>query len=256
MMPTISPRRTPAASASTGMPVRSTLPSTSGPDARTGMSKVGMLPDMGGDWVGPPPVLGVKVSSERKRTVPAARRLMATPLTMWSTPKVTVARACSRPPRAPPMRAATSAASGPQRHPAKPAPQTPSIIMPSRPMLTTPARSLIRPPRPARATGRVSHTIALMVPDAVRTPSPEMTRVIERATNPRPARSSRRLRRARRATVVAVGADAVEVLMPTLLRLPVRGCRSPRWWGPRELRGSARQPCGPPCAATCDEGPR
>ena len=38
-------------------------------------------------------------------------------------------------------RAATMAAHGPQCHPAQPANQVPRIIMPSRPMLTTPTRS-------------------------------------------------------------------------------------------------------------------
>ena len=39
--------------------------------------------------------------------------LMATPETMWSTPKVTVAIACSRPPSAPPTIADQDAAHGP-----------------------------------------------------------------------------------------------------------------------------------------------
>ena len=44
---------------------------------------------------------------------PSARMLMATPETMWSTPKVTVAIACSRPPSAPPMTPTRSRPRGP-----------------------------------------------------------------------------------------------------------------------------------------------
>ena len=45
--------------------------------------------------------------------MPAARMLIATPETTWSTPKVTVATACSSPPSAPNSTPPTSAAAQP-----------------------------------------------------------------------------------------------------------------------------------------------
>ena len=54
-----------------------------------------------GDWVGPPPGRPEKNASARKPATPSAMMLIATPETMWSTPKVTVASACRAPPRAP-----------------------------------------------------------------------------------------------------------------------------------------------------------
>jgi hypothetical protein len=47
----------------------------------------------GGDWVGPPPGRPVKKRDREVGRAPAPSRLTATPETMWSTPKMTVARA-------------------------------------------------------------------------------------------------------------------------------------------------------------------
>ena len=93
---------------------------------------------------------------------------MATPETMWSTPKVTVAtRVQQAADRADERRRTSSPAQDPTVEPAQPAPQVPRIIMPSRPMLTTPARSDHRPPRPARPIGTASPMAALMRPGGV-----------------------------------------------------------------------------------------
>ncbi len=65
-----------------------------------------------------PPGFPVKNWSARKRVVPAPMMLIATPDTMWSMPKVTVASACSRPPSIPPIIPPMIPAHGPQCHPA------------------------------------------------------------------------------------------------------------------------------------------
>ena len=120
------------------------------PEDRPGTLKLGSG-SAGGDCLGLPPLTWasppLKNSLDRYCVTPSASRLMATPETMWSTPKVTVATAWSRPPRAPPTmpaagRARGSTASRPSRRRT-----VPRIIMPSRPMLTTPARSDHRPAR-------------------------------------------------------------------------------------------------------------
>ncbi len=66
-----------------------------------------------GDWVGPPPGTPSKATLDRYLATPGARMLMATPETMWSTPKVTVATACSSPPSAPSTTPAATPAHGP-----------------------------------------------------------------------------------------------------------------------------------------------
>ena len=66
---------------------------------------------------------------------------MATPETMWSTPKPTVAMAWSSPPSAPPKMPKPRPAHGPHWMPPQAANHVPSVIIPSRPMLTMPARS-------------------------------------------------------------------------------------------------------------------
>ena len=82
---------------------------------------------------------------------------MATPETIWSTPNVTVATACTAPPMSPPTIPPTSPSQGLPEKYANAAPnQVPRIIMPSRPMLTTPERSDHSPPRPASAIGTAS----------------------------------------------------------------------------------------------------
>lgn len=105
--------------------------------------------------------------------------LMATPETMWLTLKVTVTKACSRPPIAPPAMPTRTPVHGPYWKPAQAPNQVPRIIMPSRPMLTTPARSAHRPPRPARPIGTASSSavdiwLTLVMPSA-----PVMMRTIE-----------------------------------------------------------------------------
>ncbi len=66
----------------------------------------------GGDWRGLCDS-GWKTSVDRYFVRPAPSRLIATPETMWLTPNVTVAIACSRPPSEPNTTAATTAAHGP-----------------------------------------------------------------------------------------------------------------------------------------------
>ena len=66
-----------------------------------------------GDWVWPPPGRPTKVSEARYCTAPSAMMLIATPEMMWSTPKMTVAMACSRPPSMPITIAPATPAQGP-----------------------------------------------------------------------------------------------------------------------------------------------
>ena len=54
-----------------------------------------------GDWVVPPPGSPANVLEARYWTAPSEMMLTATPEMMWSTPKVTVAMAWSRPPSMP-----------------------------------------------------------------------------------------------------------------------------------------------------------
>jgi len=77
-----------------------------------------------GDWVTPPPGRSAKISADRNRVTPAPRMFSATPDTMWSTPKVTVAIACTRPPIAPPR----IPASTPHQAPNSYAPQAPNQV--------------------------------------------------------------------------------------------------------------------------------
>src|SRR3954468_16593863 len=104
---------------------------------------------MGGDWVRPPPGVPSSRIEARNRVTPRPWMLMATPDTIWSTPNVTVAIACTRPPTAPNRTAVTMPAHGPYSQPIQPAPNVPRIIMPSSPMLTTPERSDQSPPTAA-----------------------------------------------------------------------------------------------------------
>lgn len=73
--------------------------------------------------------------------MPPAKVMMATPEMMWSTPKVTVAVACRRPAAAPPATPMATPHHGPYCQAPHAPNQVPRIIMPSRPMLTTPERS-------------------------------------------------------------------------------------------------------------------
>src|SRR3954453_1646818 len=89
----------------------------------------------------------------------------------------------------------TIAAPHPHWYPAQPAPQVPRIIMPSRPMLTTPERSEYRPPRPARPIGTASSRAAAIVEDDVSAFSPLMARTADSTI--RPPTTSQAIRRAR-----------------------------------------------------------
>ena len=149
--------------------------------------------------------------------MPAPRMLIATPDTMWSTPKVTVATACRRPPIMPPRIPAITPTQGLSKVNAAHAPnQVPRIIMPSRPMLTTPARSDHRPPRPAIAIGMASRSEAPVVPIEVRSSAPVAIRTKDsRASTPAKA-SSHMPTDPRRVVVGAggtVGASTRAVLM-------------------------------------------
>ena len=103
---------------------------------------------------------------------------MATPETIWSTAKVTVAIACSSPPKVPNTTPKNRPAQGPHWYPAQPAPNVPRTSIPSRPMLTTPARSDHRPPRPAMPIGTASPTAAATVPAEVRSAAPVIVRTM------------------------------------------------------------------------------
>ena len=159
----------PATSETKNQRFSSSQPSGSGSSSRriaAGDERHGEVPDRAGHrgrLVMVPSPWPTKISLDRNRVTPGARMLMATPDTMWSTPKVTVARAWSRPPSAPPRRRRRSAAHGPQCQPAQPANHVPRIIIPSRPMLTMPARSRQRPPRPASRIGAAAPTAAMNV---------------------------------------------------------------------------------------------
>ena len=115
-------------------------------------------------WRGPPPSRSGKIASARNVAAPAPMRLIATPDTMWSTPNVTVATACSRPPMTPNSAAPITPTQGPPWYVKNAAPQVPRIICPSRPMLTTPARSAQSPPSAAIRIGQVAMIAARMVP--------------------------------------------------------------------------------------------
>ena len=54
------------------------------------------------------------------------------------------------------------------------------IIMPSRPMFTTPARSANKPPRAAKTIGTESNKAACAVPTLVKSDAPVTTRIMER----------------------------------------------------------------------------
>ena len=83
------------------------------PPERKGTVSEPMWPVIVGDWVIVPSPRPTNSSLDRNRHRPGAMMLMATPDTMWSTPKVIVARPWSRPPNAPPTPPHTRAAHGP-----------------------------------------------------------------------------------------------------------------------------------------------
>src|SRR6266550_2316808 len=154
-----SPPRTPATSETANQPLRSSVRSH-GDSPGTVTVLIG---GSDGDWVTPPPGVFVNTSADRYRVMPAPRMLIATPETMWSTPNVTVASACSSPPSAPPSTPATTPHQAPNSYAPQAPNQVPRIIMPSSPMLTTPARSAHRPPSPASPIGTASRSAAPVV---------------------------------------------------------------------------------------------
>jgi hypothetical protein len=85
--------------------------------------------------------------------------LIATPYTTWSTPNEIVAIACNRAPTDPNTTAEIKPNQGPCLDPTKPPAHAPRIIIPSSPMLTTPARSENKPPRPAKIIGTESKSV-------------------------------------------------------------------------------------------------
>ena len=89
-------------------------PKTLPPDSK-GRLNWPVFDEMRGPWVIEPPATPVNAIAARKRATPGAMMLIATPLTMWSTPKVTVANACNRPPRAPNTMAKNTPHHGPWR---------------------------------------------------------------------------------------------------------------------------------------------
>ena len=121
-----------------------------------------------GDWVRPPPDLLTKNSRDRKRVRAGAMMLTATPEMMWSTPKLTVATAWMRPPPAPPAIPMAMPHHGPNSSAPQAPNHVPSTIIPSRPMLTTPARSAQMPPRPASRMGTARRSVDSAVPAEMR----------------------------------------------------------------------------------------
>ena len=161
--------------------------------------------------------------------------LIATPETMWSTPKITVAIACS----SPPMRAEQHRAedAGPRAVVVAEVAgtQVPRIIMPSRPMLTTPARSDHRPPSPA---SRIGHGRDERGPQACRSESMSSAPVIDpdderaRAAISTEAIHAAHEPAARRASAAAVAPASVDgdahAVTSSARRLSARAARRPR----------------------------
>ena len=144
----VSPFSRPATSDTRNHCFSSSQPSGSGvvqpnrsPPEVSGIVNRPMSPSLPGEFVTEPPGSLLNSSLAMKRASPGARMLIAKPLTMWLTPKVTVAMAWSSPPSMPPIRPPTSAIHGPKYQPHQPAKIVPMIIMPSRPMFTVPLRS-------------------------------------------------------------------------------------------------------------------
>ncbi len=156
------------------------------PSERPGTVTSGSV-SAGGDCLGLPPASAAlpsaKNSLARYWVAPSASRLTATPETMWSTPKVMVATACTRPPRTPKAMPQSRPSQGLDCQPIQPAPKVPRIIMPSRPMLTTPARSDHRPASPARPMGTARPRAAATCPAESSWLAPVITRTAARSSS-------------------------------------------------------------------------
>ena len=178
----------------------------------------------GGDWVGPPPGDAGRTSAARYWVTPSARMLIATPETMWSTPKVTVARAWSRPPSAPhddadeqpgpraPLVAGPAGAPGAEDHHALEA-----DVDHARALGTTGRRG-----RPCRSARRAP-SAAPSVPAEVRSSAPVTTRrtatgrrAAPTAMQERPGRVSAAACGLRRRTALGPGLAGRVMLMPSL----------------------------------------
>ena len=75
--------------------------------------------------------------------------------------------------------AANNPIQGPCWEPINPPAQAPKIIIPSRPILTTPARSENNPPSPAKMIGTESNNAAETVPTLVNSVAPVINRIID-----------------------------------------------------------------------------
>ncbi len=94
------------------------------------------------------------MSWNAKAVMPVARMLTAVPETIWSARRWIAKIACTRASSAPKKAAPTSPSSHEPSLSAHMMPKNaPVSIMPSRPMLTTPARSEIRPPSAPKVSG-------------------------------------------------------------------------------------------------------
>src|SRR3954469_25512470 len=170
------PRRMPLMSETKNQCFLSNHPRTSGvfqppslPPARKGNVNRPTVGTRGDCVIEPPASLNclAKTSDDMNRVNPGARMLMATPEITLSTPNCTVATACSTPPKAPPSAPMRTPHHAPNSSAPHAPNQVPSTIIPSRPMLTTPARSEKSPPRPANKMGTPQRNIALDEPSAV-----------------------------------------------------------------------------------------
>src|SRR5947207_5390758 len=112
-----------------------------------------------------------------------ARMRIATPETIWSIRKVTVATAWISATRIPASTATASPAAAPKRSAPQAPNQVPKIIIPSMPMLTTPERSLKTPPTVARNSGTKARMVAAITAKPISCPtiSGTLVRLLELA---------------------------------------------------------------------------
>ena len=179
-----------------------------------------ILPELPGDVVIAPPWVPTNSSPAMNLATPGAIRLIATPATMWFTPKVVVATLITSPPSMPPISPPRRAAHGPYSQPHQPAKIVPSTIMPSRPMLIVPLRSATRPDRPARPMGAAVRSATPKVPLDVRSGVSERIRVTESTMNTPKAAASGIQRDERQFGESAIGSTVVSatIVMPSLPR--------------------------------------
>jgi len=115
---------------------------------------------------------------------PMARMLMATPLTIWFPTNLTTRTAWSRPSRPPTSTAARTPSQGfPVKKLTATPEKAPVSIMPSRPMLTTPALSEKIPPREVSAMGVAIRSDAAKSPMLITSMSSTMLTPLEKGSN-------------------------------------------------------------------------